>query len=88
MAVPKIHLNNSKHMLIPVTAKLIHSTVYTCKRFLLRDGRLLHMVELIGAVRNYCHGYMLNIIIDVEDGIELVQVIVWHKQNYAWQCQH
>jgi hypothetical protein len=43
--VEKNYLNNGEHMLIPVTAKMIHSAVYKCKRFVLKDGRLLHMVK-------------------------------------------
>ncbi len=74
--VPKTHLNNGEHTLIPVTVKMIHSTVYTCKRFVLRDGRPLLMLKLVGAVRNY-HENMKNIMIDVED----VRVIVLCKQN-------
>jgi hypothetical protein len=80
MTVPKMHLNNGEHMLIPVTVKMIHSAVYTCKRFMLRDGRPLHLVKLVGAVWNY-HNNMKNIIIDVEDGMGFVRVIVWRKQN-------
>jgi hypothetical protein len=60
--------------------KMIHSAVDTCKRFVLRDGRLLHMVKLVGAVRIY-HEDMRIIIIDVEDGTGLLQVIVWCQEN-------
>ncbi len=31
-------LNNGEHTLIPVTAKMIHSAVWDCKRFVLKDG--------------------------------------------------
>ncbi len=47
---------------------------------MLRDGCPFYMVKLVDAVKNY-HNNRKNIIIDVEDGIELVWVIVWHKQN-------
>ncbi len=30
-------LNNGEHMLIPVTAKMIHSATWNCKRFVLKD---------------------------------------------------
>jgi hypothetical protein len=80
MTVPTTHLNNSEHMLIPVTAKMIHSTVHKCERFVLRDCCLLCMVKLVGAVMNY-HEYMKNILINVEDGTGLVRIIVWRKGN-------
>ncbi len=73
-------------MLIPVTAKMIYSAVYTCKRFVLRDGHPLHMVKLVGAVRNY-HDIMKNIIINVEDYMGLVRVIVQCKQNECTAAQ-
>jgi hypothetical protein len=44
-------LNNGEHMLIPVTAKMIHSAIWDSERFILKDGRPLHMVKLVGAVR-------------------------------------
>jgi hypothetical protein len=53
MSIPKMHSNCGEHMLIPVTVKMIHSAVSTCNRFILRDGRPLHMVKLVGAVRDY-----------------------------------
>jgi hypothetical protein len=34
----KGNLNNGEHMLIPVTVKMIHSTVRDCERFVLKDG--------------------------------------------------
>ena len=46
-------LNNGEHTLIPVTAKMIHSAVWNSKRFVLKDDRPLHMVKLVGAVRNF-----------------------------------
>jgi hypothetical protein len=46
-------LNNGEHTHIPVTAKMIHSAIWDCKRFVLKDGRPLHMVKLVGAVRNF-----------------------------------
>ncbi len=36
--VEKIYLNNDEHMLIPITAKMIHSAVYECKRLILKDS--------------------------------------------------
>jgi hypothetical protein len=46
-------LNNGEHTLIPVMAMMIHSAVWDSKRFVLKDGRPLHMVKLVGAVRNF-----------------------------------
>ncbi len=31
-------LNNGEHTLIPVTAKMIHSAIWDCKQFVLKDG--------------------------------------------------
>ena len=45
--------NNGEHTLIPVTAKMIHSAVWDSERFVLKDGQPLHMVKLVGAVRNF-----------------------------------
>jgi hypothetical protein len=36
--VEKGNFNNGEHTLIPVTAKMIHSTVFECKRLVLKDG--------------------------------------------------
>ncbi len=60
-------LNNGEHTLIPVMAKMIHSAVWDSKRFILKDGRPLHMVKLVGAVRNF-HVNIKHIQIDLEDG--------------------
>ena len=46
-------LNNGKHMLIPVMAKMIHSAVWDSERFILKDGQPLHMVKFVGAMRNF-----------------------------------
>jgi hypothetical protein len=73
-------LNNGEHMLIPVTAKMIHSTVWDSKRFVLKDGRPFHMVKLVGAVRNF-HVNIKHVQIDVEDGTGLVQSILWRKEK-------
>jgi hypothetical protein len=71
-------LNNGEHMLIPVMARMIHSAIWNSKWFVLKDGQPLHMVKLVGAVRNF-HGNIKHIQIDVEDGTGLVQVILWRK---------
>ncbi len=73
-------LNNGKHMLLPVMAKMIHSAVWDSKRFVLKDGRPLHMVKLVGAFRNFCVN-IKHVQINVEDGTRLVQVILWEKEK-------
>ena len=75
-------LNNGKHMLIPVMAKMIHSALLDSERFVLKDGQLLHMVKLVGAVRNFCVN-IKHVQIDVEDGTGLVQVILWRTKKNA-----
>jgi hypothetical protein len=46
-------LNNGEHMLIPVMAKMIHSAIWDSERFVLKDSQPLHMVKLVGAIRNF-----------------------------------
>jgi hypothetical protein len=69
-------LNNGEHTLIPVMARMIHSAVWNSKWFVLKDGQPLHMVKLVGAVR-----ILTRVQIDVEDGTELVQLILWRKEK-------
>jgi hypothetical protein len=71
-------LNNGEHTLIPVTAKMIHFAVWDCERFVLKDRQLLHMVKLVGAVRNF-RVNIKHIQIDLEDGTGLVRAILWQK---------
>jgi hypothetical protein len=80
MTVTKGVLNNGEHTLIPVMAKMIHSAVWDSERFILKDGRPLPMVKLVGAVRNF-RVNIKHIQIDVEDGTGLVRVILWRKQK-------
>ncbi len=58
--------------------KMIHSAVWESKRFVLKDGQPLHMVKLVGAVRNF-RVNIKHVQIDVEDGTGLVRVILWRK---------
>jgi hypothetical protein len=78
--VAKGVLNNGEHTLIPVAARMIHSAIWDSEKFVLKDGQLLHMVKLIGAIRNF-RVNIKHVQINVEDGTELVQVILWRKQN-------
>ncbi len=80
MTVAKGNFNNSEHMLIPVMAKMIHSAVWECKRLVLKDGRPLHMVKFVGAIRNFSVNTKY-VQIDVEDGTGLVQVILWKNRT-------
>ncbi len=73
-------LNNGEHTLIPVMAKMIHSAVWDLERFDLKDGQPLHMVKLVGAIRNF-RVNIKHVQIDVEDGTGLVQVILWRKDQ-------
>jgi hypothetical protein len=59
---------------------MIHSAVWVSERFVLKDSCLLHMVKLVGAVRNF-RVNIKYIQIDVEDGTGLVQVILWRKER-------
>jgi hypothetical protein len=80
MMAVKGNLHNGEHTLIPVTVKMIHSAVRDCKRFVLKDGRPLHMVKLVGAVRNFCV-HDKHVQIDLEDGTGLLRIIFWQKQK-------
>jgi hypothetical protein len=80
-------LNNGEHTISPVTAKMIHSAVWDCKRFVLKDSRPLHMVKLVGAVRNFSVNTK-HVQIDVGDGTGLVRVILWRKQNKCMAQRH
>jgi hypothetical protein len=80
MTVAKGNFNNGEHTLIPVMAKMIHSAVWECKRLVLKDGRLLHMVKFVGAVRNFSVNTKYAPI-DVEDGAGLVRVILWRNER-------
>ncbi len=66
---------------------MIHSAVWDCERFVLKDGQLLHMVKLVGAIRNFCVN-VKQVQIDLEDGTGLVRIIFWQKQKECTvQCQ-
>ncbi len=78
-------LNNGEHTLIPVMAKMIHSAVWDSERFVLKDGQPLHMVKLVGAVRNF-RVNIKHIQINVEDGTGLVRLILWRKKECTAHC--
>jgi hypothetical protein len=78
--VAKGVLNNSEHTLISVMAKMIHSAIWDSEKFVLKDGQPLHMVKLVGAIRNFCVN-IKHLQIDVEDGTRLVRVILWRNEK-------
>ncbi len=85
--VAKCVLNNGEHTLIPVMAKMIHSAVWDSERFVLKDGRPIHMVKLVGAIRNFCVN-IKHVQINVEDSTELVRVILWRKEKECTAQRH
>ncbi len=46
----------------------------------MKDGQPLHMVKLVGSVRNFCVN-IKHVQIDVKDGTGLVWVILWKEQK-------
>jgi hypothetical protein len=87
MTAVKGNLHNGEHTLIPVMVKMIHSAVRDCELFVLKDGRPLHMVKLVGAVRNFCM-YVKHVQINLEDGTGLVRVIFLRKQKECMAQHH
>jgi hypothetical protein len=87
MMAVKGNLYNGEHTLIPVMVKMIHSAVRDCEQFILKDGRPLHMVKLVGAVRNFCV-HDKHVQINLEDGTGLLRVIFWRKQKECTAQRH
>jgi hypothetical protein len=83
----KSALNNGEHTLIPVMVKMIYSAVWNGEWFVLKDGQLLHMVKLVGAVRNFSVN-VKHVQIDLKDDTGLVQVILWQKQKECTAQRH
>ncbi len=84
MTAVKVNLHNGEHTLIPVTVKMIHSAVRDCERFVLKDGRPLHMVKLVGAVGNF-RAHDKHVQIDLEDGTGLLRM---RKQKECTAQRH
>ena len=72
----KIH----KQTLIPVTMKMINSAVSDDNQFVLKDGRPLHLVKVVGAIVHY-HEYWNNDVIGIEDGTGKIRVVLARCQN-------
>jgi hypothetical protein len=87
MTAVKGYLHNGEHTLIPVTVKMIHSAVRDCKQFVLKDGRPLHMVKLVGAVRNF-RMHDKHVQINLEDGTGLLRIFFWRKQKECTAQRH
>ncbi len=78
---------SDEHMLIPVTVKMIHSAVWDCEWFVLKDGRPLHMVKVVGANRNF-RAHDKHVQIDSEDGTGLLRIIFLRKQIECTAKRH
>ncbi len=87
MTAVKGYLHKGEHTLIPVTVKMIHSAVRHCERFILKDGQPLHMVKLVGAVRNF-RVHDKHVQINLEDGTGLLRIILWQKQKECTAQRH
>jgi replication factor A2 len=87
MTAEKGYLHNGEHTLIPVMVKMIRSAVGDCKRFVLKDGRPLHMVKLVGAVRNF-RVHDKHVQINLEDGTGLLRIIFLRKQKECTAQRH
>ncbi len=87
MTAVKGNLHNGEHTLIAVTVKMIHSTVWDCERFVLKDSQPLHMVKLVGAVRNF-RVHDKHVQINLEDDTRLLRVIFWRKQKECTAHRH
>ena len=67
-------------MLIPVTMKMINSAVSEDNQFVLKDGRPLHLVKVVGAIVHY-HEYWNNDVIGIEDGTGKIRVVLARCHN-------
>ena len=76
--------NYDEQTLIPVTIKMIHQALADpsggSDNLTLKDGRPLHMVKFIAAVRS-CEERSTNFFIDVEDGTGMTSVKVWVNEG-------
>ncbi len=87
MTAVKVNLHNGEHTLIPVMVNMIHSAVQDCEWFVLKNGQPLHMVKLVGAVRNF-RVHDKHVQIDLEEGTGLLRVIFWQKQKECTAQRH
>ena len=67
--------------LIPVTAKMLLSTIPNGEGSLaLADGRELHQVSIVGAVRTAADN-STNVTYELEDGTGLIEIKQWNTDN-------
>jgi hypothetical protein len=59
---------------------MILSAVWDSKRFVSKDGQPLHIIKLVGAIRNF-RVYTNYVQIHVEDCTGLVRVTLWRKEK-------
>ena len=79
-SVPIGDKKTHEQMHIPVTTKMINSAVSEGNQFILKDGRPLHLVKVVGAIV-HCHEYWNNDVIGIEDGTRKIRVVLAHCQN-------
>jgi hypothetical protein len=79
-SVPIGDKKTHEQTLIPVTTKMINSAVSEDNQFVLKDGRPLHLVKVVGAVVHY-HEYWNNDVIGIEDGTGKIRVVLARCQN-------
>ena len=79
-SVPIGDKKTHEQTLIPVTTKMIKSDVSEDNQFVLKDGRSLYLVKVVGAVVHY-HEYWNNDVIGIEDGSGKIRVVLAHCQN-------
>eukprot|EP00571_Detonula_confervacea_P012750 CAMPEP_0172299862 /NCGR_PEP_ID=MMETSP1058-20130122/2054_1 /TAXON_ID=83371 /ORGANISM="Detonula confervacea, Strain CCMP 353" /LENGTH=172 /DNA_ID=CAMNT_0013009433 /DNA_START=16 /DNA_END=531 /DNA_ORIENTATION=+ len=75
--------NYDEQTLIPVTIKMINDALGDPSGggdLSLKDGRPLHMVKIVAAVRSH-EERSTNVFIDVEDGTGFTQVKVWVNEG-------
>ncbi len=74
-SVPIEDKTTHSHTLIPVTTKMFKSALSKCNQFVLKDGRQLHLVKVVGAIVFY-HEYWNNFTMEIEDGTGRIQVVL------------
>lgn len=75
--------NYDEQTIIPVTIKMVNQALGDPSGggdLSLKDGRALHMIKLVAAVRS-CEERSTNLFIDVEDGTGFTQVKVWVNEG-------
>jgi hypothetical protein len=67
---------------------MINSAVSEDNQFVLKDGRPLHLVKVVGAIVHY-HEYWNNDVIGIEDGTGKIRVVLARcqtpRRNNKWE---